>query len=91
MTVLTPEPLDGARARTDIGYFAEKYLDIPLNERQINFVDQILKGTQSQDIYMMNSHEKQQVIDVSIAVANWRGIPIIVHNPKEDFIDGEAV
>lgn len=88
--VISPEPIDRERARKDIAYFAEKYLDITLTESQVKFVDEILKGTQSKDIYMIRAFEKQQVIDVSIAIATNRGIPIIVKS-KEDYIDGETV
>jgi hypothetical protein len=88
--VLTPEPIDRERARKDIAYFAEKYLDIVLTETQVKFVDSILKGQQSKDIYMIRPYQKQQVIDVSIAIATNRGIPIIVKS-KDDYIDGETV
>jgi hypothetical protein len=44
MHIYSPEPIDRERAKKDVVYFAEKYLDVTLTEMQKEIIETFFKG-----------------------------------------------
>lgn len=86
MKALEPKPIDRERAKKDVRYFAENYLDITgLSDGQVEMIQAIQDG---KNIAMTGGNERGRQIaaKVAIAMARHRGQKVrVVH--KEEFID----
>lgn len=65
MKALEPTPIDVARAKTDIKYFAKEYLEIDLTDSQVQLVETMANG--GKIATGMRSMPAQNAADVAIA------------------------
>lgn len=82
MKAIEAQPIDRERAKTDVAYFAEQYLDIKLTNQQIQMVEMVIQG---KNIVMGGRRNgASAAASVAIAMARRRGLIVEVKREPID-------